>query len=92
MASEKDLRELEVSRGERARGLLGDPLVNEVLEHYEKALMARWARSEVGRTDERETVYFMVCALREVRAGLTRFVETGKLASMQLESMSEAKR
>lgn len=77
-------REQESRRGEQARRLLDDPLLQEAFATVGNALRNAWAATADDATAERERLWLMLRLLERVRAHLTAVLETGKLAAAQL--------
>lgn len=82
--SEGKLRD-EQSRGERAKSLMRDPLIEEAFEVLEGKYIEGWKDSS-SSSDERETLFQMYQALMVVRGHLTEVIETGDLAKLELDS------
>jgi hypothetical protein len=76
--------EQESRRGEQARRLLEDPLLQEAFAMVEAALRDAWAATVDDATSERERLWLTLKLLGRVRAFLTEVVETGKLADVQI--------
>lgn len=82
--SEGKLRD-EQSRGERAKSLLRDPLIEEAFDALFDRYTNAWKDSSSSQ-DERETLFQMYQALMVVRGHLTEIIETGDLAKLELDS------
>ena len=76
--------EQESRRGEQARRLLEDPLLQEAFTTVEATLHVTWSTTSDHATDERERIWLMLKLLRCVRARLSEVLETGRLADTQL--------
>ena len=76
--------ERESRRGEQAKRLLDDPLLQEAFAAVDQALRDAWSSTADDATDERERLWLMLKLLGRVRAHLSRVLETGKLADRQL--------
>jgi len=72
--------EQESRRGEQARRLLEDPLLQEAFTAVDGALREAWAATTEEATDERERLWLMLKLLGRVRSHLAEIVETGRLA------------
>ena len=83
--ADKETRNDEVRLGGEARQLLDNELLRGALTAIEKKAEADWKTSAPGEVQEREAAWRMWRTTREFAVLLTRFVETGKLASEQLE-------
>lgn len=82
--SEGKLRD-EQSRGERAKSLMRDPLLEEAFSVLEGKYMGALKDSS-SSSDERETLFQMYQALMVVRGHLMEVIETGDLAKLELNS------
>ena len=78
--------ELEISRGGRAKRLLEDPLLVEALEAIHERYTKAWRNTQLSQVTVREEAYRMLSAVDEFTAHLTRFVQTGKLATTAKET------
>ena len=76
--------EQESRRGEQARRLLEDPLLQEAFTTVEATLHVTWSTTTDDATDERERLWLMLKLLRRVRANVIEVLQTGKLADGQL--------
>jgi hypothetical protein len=76
--------EEESRRGEQARRLLDDSLLQEAFATVDAALREAWAATADDATAERERLWSMLKLLGRLRAHLTAVLETGKLADAQL--------
>lgn len=88
MASEEE----EIAKGKRAHQLLENELFKEALDAIEQRFRDRIEFSKLSEQAVREESYRMLCAVKELRQHLTRFVETGKLASMAQLNREESAR
>jgi len=70
-------------RGEQARRLLDDPLLQEAFANVETALREAWAATLEDAASERERLWLTLKLLGRVRAMLVEAVETGRLAALQ---------
>jgi hypothetical protein len=77
-------REEEFRRGERARRLLDDPLLQEAFASVESALREAWVATADDAAAERERIWLMLKLLGRVRGHLTAALETGRLAERQM--------
>ena len=68
--------EQESRRGEQARRLLEDPLLQEAFGMVESALREAWATSADEATAERERLWLMLKLLGRVRAYMVDALET----------------
>jgi len=84
MTEDQQLRS-EQSRAIEARDVVEHPLYVEAFEVYQKRLMDEWADSPARDKEGRETLWLMLKTARAVQAHLQQIMETGQLASIQLE-------
>lgn len=82
-------REQESRRGEQARRLLEDPLLQEAFAAVESAVRDAWAATTDDATGERERLWLMLKLLGRVHARLSEVLETGKLADRQIATITE---
>lgn len=76
--------EQESRRGEQAKRLLDDPLLQEAFARVESALRDAWSTTADDASDERERLWLMLKLLERVRTHLSQVLETGRLADRQL--------
>ena len=74
--------DVEISRGQRAKRLLGEPLLVEALITIEEHFDTKWKNTDLSQVQIREEAFRMLCAIREFKTHLTRMVTTGKLATV----------
>lgn len=79
-------REQESRRGEQARRLLEEPLLQEAFATVESSLRDAWTATSDEAAAERERLWLMLKLLGRVRAHLTDAMETGKLSDRQLSA------
>jgi len=79
--------EQESRRGEQARRLLEDPLLQEAFAAVDGALREAWAATPDEATPERERLWLMLKLLGRVRAHMIDVLQTGKLAEGQLAEL-----
>ncbi len=76
--------EQEIRRGEQARRLIADPLLQESFATVAAALREAWLATAEEQTAERERLWLMLRLLGRLESCLTEALETGKLATQQL--------
>jgi len=81
--------EQESRRGEQARRLLDDPLLQEAFGSVDGALRNAWVATDEDATPERERLWLMLKLLGRVRSHLVQVLETGKLADAQLAARQQ---
>ena len=77
-------REEEVARGKAAELLLRNELLADAFDNLESTYTAAWKATAPGRTDERERLFALTTALRDVRGHIEQIAVTGELARRQL--------
>ena len=77
-------REHESRRGEQARRLLDDPLLQESFATVEASLRDAWTATPDDAAAERERLWLMLKLLDRVRGHLNSVLETGRLADSQI--------
>jgi hypothetical protein len=77
--------EQEKRRGDHAQRLLADDLLNETLDAIEKETIELWESTPARDSEGREHLHRFYLACRRFRNTLKRHLETGKMASIQLE-------
>lgn len=76
--------ELNLARGDRAKILLQDELLNEMLTKVEDDCI-QWIRnSKMPETDVREKAYNLLVAVDLLKQNLRSVYDTGKMAEVQL--------
>lgn len=83
MADEGKLRE-QAARGDRARRILEDDLVKEVLEKVEKRIFEGFRESTGDEQVVRERAYLMLRLLENFKAEFRTMLLTGSQASKEL--------
>ena len=78
-------RREEVQRGDEARRLLEEPLLVEAFAMLRQRYIAEWESSPARDTEGREKLWLMNRLISSVENQLKQLLETGKLASIQLE-------
>jgi len=75
----------QISRGQKAKELLEEPLLQDSLKAIRNKLDIEWKNSPLRDVEGREKIFFLVKAIDELEAMLISEMETGKLASEQLK-------
>ena len=76
--------EKEQQRGHRAKAILEDEIFVEAIQKVSGELDAEWLNSPVRDTEGREKIYMMKKMLNVLLVQLRSVMETGKLASKQI--------
>ena len=77
-------KEKEIQRGHRAKAILEDPIFVEALQKVSQELDHEWINSPIRDTEGREKIYMMKKMLNVLHVQLQSVMETGKLASKQI--------
>ncbi len=77
-------KEKEIQRGHRAKAILEDPIFVEALQKVSQELDHEWINSPIRDTEGREKIYMMKRMLNVLHVQLQSVMETGKLASKQI--------
>ena len=75
----------QISRGQQAKDILENPLLQDSLKAIRNKLDTEWKNSPLRDVEGREKIFFLVKAIDELEAMLISEMETGKLASQQLK-------
>jgi hypothetical protein len=86
---ERFLRERELERGNKAKAILESDLFNESFDLLKADYIREWENSKLSEGPRRELLYNMVANLSDVKLHFQTVLETGKLASHQLEHINE---
>jgi len=77
-------KEKEIQRGQQAKRILEDPIFVEALQKVSQELDQEWINSPIRDTEGREKIYMMKKMLNVLHVQLQSVMETGKLASKQI--------
>ena len=77
--------EKEIQRGHRAKELLEDPIFSEAIQKVSVELDQEWLNSPIRDTEGREKIYMMKRMLNVLLVQIKSVMETGKLASKQVD-------
>ena len=77
-------KEKEIQRGHRAKQILEDPIFVEALQKVSQELDQEWINSPIRDTEGREKIYMMRKMLGVLHVQLQSVMETGKLATKQI--------
>ena len=75
----------EIDRARQAQEITEHPLFVEAVEQYKTRLMDEWAASPARDKEGREHLWLMVKTVSVVEGHLKELMQTGKLATLQLE-------
>ena len=85
MSEEQQLHD-ELHRSQQAELILKNPLVKEVLDSLEKDIISAWENTPMRDAEAREKAWMYYLTVRKFRNTFINFIETGRMASMQLET------
>ncbi len=77
-------KEKEIQRGQQAKRILEDPIFVEALQKVSQELDQEWINSPIRDTEGREKIYMMRKMLGVLHVQLQSVMETGKLATKQI--------
>ena len=81
--------EKEIQRGQQAKRILEDPIYVEALQKVSQELDQEWINSPIRDTEGRERIYMMKKMLNFLHVQIQSVMETGKLASAQLNQIKK---
>ncbi|BAQ89045.1 conserved protein of unknown function [uncultured Mediterranean phage uvMED] len=70
-------------RAAQARQILDNPIYQEAITLVESRLIQAWQDTVVSQQEEREKIYQMLLAMRDIKSHIEGVLTTGKLAEMQ---------
>jgi hypothetical protein len=73
----------EISRGNKAKQILEEPLFIEAIQKVRTELMNEWLNSDDKNSEQRENIFRMRRMLEVVLMQLQTVMETGKLATQK---------
>jgi hypothetical protein len=83
---------LEVTRGQRARALLDDPLVDEAFAAIERECLAEWRRAPARDVEGRERLWLMLKMAERFKAHFVNLIDSGRLAGERIAQLEKARR
>lgn len=81
----------EAIRGERAKQLLSDPLLNEAFAHCKQEVLQAWERTPARDVEAREWLWKLYHATIKAEDMLKGYVDTGKLAEFNIKQSAKDK-
>lgn len=70
-------------RALQAQQILDNPIYQEAITLVESRLIQAWQDTVVSQQEEREKIYQMLLAMRDIKSHIEGVLTTGKLAEMQ---------
>jgi hypothetical protein len=89
--TDEDKTQLAISRGARAKALLGDDLLTEAFTTLEAEYLKAWRATGVKQMEERERFWQAIQLLGLVRDHLGFVVGDGKIAQAELDRLKGMK-
>ena len=80
------MSEQEITRGNKAKQILEEPLFVESVQTIRTELMNEWLNSDEKNSEQRENIFRMRRMLEVVLMQLQSVLETGKLANKEKQS------
>ena len=77
--------EKEIQRGQQAKRILEDEIFVEAIQKVSAELDQEWINSPIRDTEGREKIYMMKKLLNVLHVQLKSVMETGKLATKQVD-------
>jgi len=90
MTDEVKLRK-EISRGDRAKTIIEDELFKETVVAIKANYMSQFLATSFKDSDGRTAIWIAIHQLDKILGHLTELMNTGKLASKQLEEIKKPK-
>ena len=66
-----------------AQQILDNPIYQEAVSEVENKLVQAWQDTIVSQQEDREKIYHMLLAMRDIKSQIEEVLTTGKLAEMQ---------
>ncbi|HEY8085440.1 MAG TPA: hypothetical protein VIE69_07540 [Methylophilaceae bacterium] len=76
--------ETRISRGSRAKEILDSDIYLGAFAEIKQEILEQWEQSPARDEQGREKLYLMLAMLAKVQVALTRVMDTGKLAQVEL--------
>jgi hypothetical protein len=83
---------VEVTRGQRARAILDDPLVDEAFAAIERECLAEWRRAPARDVEGRERLWLMLKMAERLKAHFVNLIDSGRLAAERIAQLEKARR
>lgn len=79
----------DAARGDRARVILNDPLVNEAFTKMDEEIVAAWRNSAADDNDSRYNAFLMQRLLRNLKHQFELMIASGAIARAKLLEIEE---
>ena len=83
-----DKTEKQIQQGQRAKQLLNDPLLKEAFEYLSDQYKTEIFNTSYNDHDQRQVLWMAYNMLDKIKGHLVSVMETGKLASSELENLT----
>ena len=83
-----DKIEKQIQQGQRAKQLLDDPLLKEAFEYLSEQYKSEIFNTSYNDHDQRQVLWMAYNMLDKIKGHLVSVMETGKLASSELENLT----
>jgi len=83
-----DKTEKQIQQGQRAKQLLDDPLLKEAFEYLNEQYKTEIFNTSYNDHDQRQVLWMAYNMLDKIKGHLVSVMETGKLASSELENLT----
>jgi CTP:phosphocholine cytidylyltransferase-like protein len=87
-----DKTEKQIQQGQRAKQLLDDPLLKEAFEYLTEQYKTEIFNTSYNDHDQRQVLWMAYNMLDKIKGHLVSVMETGKLASSELENLTRQSR
>lgn len=87
-----DKTEKQIQQGQRAKQLLNDPLLKEAFEYLTEQYKTEIFNTSYNDHDQRQVLWMAYNMLDKIKGHLVSVMETGKLASSELENLTRQSR
>jgi CTP:phosphocholine cytidylyltransferase-like protein len=87
-----DKTEKQIQQGQRAKQLLNDPLLKEAFEYLSDQYKTEIFNTSYNDHDQRQVLWMAYNMLDKIKGHLVSVMETGKLASSELENLTRQSR
>ena len=78
----------QIQQGQRAKQLLDDPLLKEAFEYLTEQYKSEIFNTSYNDHDQRQVLWMAYNMLDKIKGHLVSVMETGKLASSELENLT----
>jgi len=78
----------QIQQGQRAKQLLDDPLLKEAFEYLSEQYKSEIFNTSYNDHDQRQVLWMAYNMLDKIKGHLVSVMETGKLASSELENLT----